>query len=117
MITRADKGSDHRLVRLKITVNKRLARAKAIHKLKPLNMNLNVLNPLSTIFQLNIKKSFEVLNSIDADKFCKIMKEEAEKHAGGRKIENRIDSKEDNDIRENIEKQRKQIQYRKSRIC
>ena len=57
VITRADKGSDHRLVRLKIRVNKRLARAKAIHKLKPLNVNLSELKALSMTFQLNIKKN------------------------------------------------------------
>ena len=47
VITRADKGSDHRLVRLKVRINKRLARAKAIHKLKPLKVNMNELNSLS----------------------------------------------------------------------
>ena len=64
-----------------------------------MNVNMNVLKSLKETFQINIKNRFEILNSVDANNFCEIMKEEAEKLAGGKKPECKIESQEDKEIR------------------
>ena len=56
MITKADIGSDHRLVRMTLRINKRLARLKTITKQKPFNVNTQKLRGMKEIFEINLKK-------------------------------------------------------------
>ena len=53
VITRADIGSDHSMVRTKITLNKKLTREKKMKRIRPLNMDLQKLKASEDIFQLN----------------------------------------------------------------
>ena len=46
VITRADIGSDHRMVRTKIILNKKLTREKKMKRIRPLNMDLQKLRHL-----------------------------------------------------------------------
>ena len=107
VITRADKGRDHRMIRLKIKINKKLARVKAINKLKPLNINMQKLKENRDLFQLNLRNRFAVLNEIDAATYCQILKEEAKELAGRRENPTEIESQHDIEIRKLEERRRK----------
>ena len=62
VITKAEIGSDHRLVRMTLRINKRLARLKTIKKQKPFNINTQKLRGMKEIFDINLKKNrFEKL--------------------------------------------------------
>ena len=56
VITKADIGSDHRLVSMTLRINKRLARLKTIKKQKPFNINTHKLKGMKEIFEINLKK-------------------------------------------------------------
>ena len=57
VITKAYIGSDHRLVRMTLRINKRLARLKTIKKQKPFNINTQKLRGMKEIFEINLKKN------------------------------------------------------------
>ena len=56
VITKADIGSDHRLVRMTMRINKRLARLKTINKQKPFNIITQKLKGMKETFEINLKK-------------------------------------------------------------
>ena len=87
VITKVDIGSDHRMVRTKISISKKLARLKTIRRTKPMMVNNQALWENKDKFQLNLKNRFEVLKGkdIDIDERCEeinnIIKEESTKLA------------------------------------
>ena len=95
-ITKADIGSDHRLVRMTLRINKRLARLKTIEKQNPFNINTQKLRGLKEIFEINLKNISEKLEEeMKASNFSEIIKEEANKLAGKTKGEPSVLSTED----------------------
>ena len=63
VITKADIGSDHRLVRMALRINKRLARLKTIKKKqKPININTQKHIGMKEIFEINLKTYLENLS-------------------------------------------------------
>ena len=56
VITKADIGSDHRLIRMTLRISKRIARLKTIKKQKPFNINTENLRGMKEIFEINLKK-------------------------------------------------------------
>ena len=55
VITKADIGSDHRMVRARAEIDKKLMRLKAIQKQKPHRLDLRVLEELATPFRTELK--------------------------------------------------------------
>ena len=99
MITKADIGSDHRLVRVTLRINKRLARLKTIQKQNPLNINTQKLRVMKEILEINLKNRFEKLEEeVTARSFSEIMKEEASKLAGKTKEEAPVLSTENQEL-------------------
>ena len=54
VITKAGTGSDHRLVRMKLRMNERLARLNTI-KSKTFNINTQKLKGIKELFEINLK--------------------------------------------------------------
>ena len=107
VITQADKGSDHRMIRTKIKINKKLARVKTMNKLKPLNFDLQKLNRAKEEFQLNLRNRFDALEKeTDMNTFAEIMKEEAKKLASRSKDKPPVETQNDKEIRELDEKRK-----------
>ena len=100
VITKADKGSDHRLLRTRIKINKKLARLKSIKKQRPFRVDIQKLKVLSDTFQLNLKNRFEPLAELDANTFNDIIIKEASELASSKKNKDETPTKEDQDIRE-----------------
>ena len=107
VITMADKGSDHRMIRIKIKINKKLARVKSMKRPKPINIDAHKLLASSKTFQINLKNRFEALKEIDAGTFCDVMTEEANKLTGGKETQTKIETIEDIEIRELDERRKK----------
>ena len=114
VITKADIGSDHRLVRMTLRINKRLARLKTIKKQKPFNINTQKLRGMKEIFEINLKNRFEKLEEeVTARSFSEIMKEEANKLAGKTKEEVPVLSTEDQEIKQ-LEDRRKELRKKET---
>ena len=100
VITKADKGSDHRMIRIKIKINKKLARVKSMKRPKPIYIDNQKLLASKMKFQINLKNRFEALKEIDAGTFCEVMIKEANKLAGEKDTPTKIETEEDIEIRE-----------------
>ena len=99
VITKTDIGSDRRLVRMTLMINKRLARLKTIKKQKPFNVNTQKLRGMKEIFEINLKNRFEKLEEeVTACSFSEIMKEEANKLDGKTKEEQSVPSTKHQEI-------------------
>ena len=83
VITSVDIGSDHRMLRAKIKINRRLKRLKRIKRQKPLKINTSNLELHEEMFQLELKNRFRALedkeNPPSIETLHKVIKEEAEK--------------------------------------
>ena len=88
VITMADKGSDHRMIRIKIKINKKLARVKSMKRPKPINIDAHKLLASAKTFQIKLKNRFEALKEIDAGKFCDIMRKKLRNRENKSTIEN-----------------------------
>ena len=97
VITKAEIGSDYRLVRMTLRINKRLEKLKPILKMqKPFNINTQKLKDMKEIFEISRKNRFEKLQEeMTASNFSEIMKDEANKLAGKTKEEPPVLSTED----------------------
>ena len=115
VITKADIGSDHRLERMTLRINKRLARLKTIRKQNSFNNNTQKLRGLKEIFEINLKNRFEKLEEeVTARSFSEIMKEEANKLADRTKGEPPVLSREDQEIKQ-LEDRRKELRKKEDR--
>ena len=56
VITKVDIGSDHRMVRAKVEIDKKLMRLKTTQKQKPHRLDLRVLEKLASPFKIELKK-------------------------------------------------------------
>ncbi|GFN83365.1 endonuclease-reverse transcriptase, partial [Plakobranchus ocellatus] len=61
IITKVDIGSDHRMVRSRICINKKLERLKRIKRKKPPRIDVRQLEKVAPIFPLELQNRFEVL--------------------------------------------------------
>ena len=117
MITKADLGSDHRLVRMTLRINKRLARLKTIKKQKHFTINTQKLKSMKEIFEINLKKPqglTKLEEGVTASSFSEIMKEEANKSASKTKEEPPVLSTEDREIKQ-LEDRRKELRKKEDR--
>ena len=115
VITKADIGSDHRVVRMTLRINKWLTRLKTIKRQKPFNINTQKLRGMKEIFEINLKNRFEKLEEkVTARSFSEIMKEEANKLAGKTKEAAPILSTEDQEIKQ-LEDRRKELRKKEDR--
>ena len=61
VITKVDIGSDHRMVRARVKIDKKLMRLKTIQKQKPHRLDLRVLEELATPSRTELKTRFDTL--------------------------------------------------------
>ena len=61
VITKANIGSDHRLVRMTLKINKRLARLKTMKNQNPFNVNTQKLRGMKEILEINLKTDLKNL--------------------------------------------------------
>ncbi|XP_072023339.1 uncharacterized protein [Amphiura filiformis] len=71
VITSVDIGSEHRMVRAKIHIDRKLARLKIIRNQKKSKLNILKLKELKNDFQLELKNQFACLDIENADKDTK----------------------------------------------
>ena len=55
VITKTGIGSDHRLVRMTVRINKRLSRLTTMKTQKPFNINIKNFEGMKEIFEFNLK--------------------------------------------------------------
>ena len=55
VITKVDIGSDHRMVRARVEIDRKLMRLKRTQKQKPYRLDLRVLEKLATPFRIELK--------------------------------------------------------------
>ena len=73
VITNAHIGSDHRLVRMTLRINKWLASLKTMKKQKPFNINTQKFKGMKEIFEINLQHRFEKLEEeVTASNFSEI---------------------------------------------
>ena len=60
-ITKADIGSDHKLVKMTLRKNERFARRKTMKKQRPFNINTQKLNDMKERFEINLKTDMKNL--------------------------------------------------------
>ena len=100
VITTADIGSDHRLVRAKIRLDNKLLRLKRIKNCKQYKVNTATLKANESTFQLSLKNRFAALEDlITIENFTEIVMEEAEKMSSGSKKTAIVESDEDKTIK------------------
>ena len=115
VFTKANIGSDHRLVGITLRINKRSARLKTIKKQKPFNINTQKLRGMKEIFEMSLKNRFEKLEEeVTAHSFSEIVKEEANKLASKTKDEAPVLSTEDKKIKQ-LEDRRKELRKKEDR--
>ena len=130
VITKVDIGSDHRMVRARISINKKLARLKTIKRTKPMMINNQRLLENKEDFQLNIKNRFEILRGkeTEIDERCieinNIIKEEATKLAKRDKETGKQDPTQEDIEIHTLDKRRKTLrnkdklsQYERIELC
>ena len=60
-VPKVDTGSDHRLVRAKVRINKKMERVRRVRKPRRRHINLELLSSKQEQFQLELHNRFEVL--------------------------------------------------------
>ena len=68
VITKVDIGSDHRMVRARAEIDKKLTGLKRIQKQKPYRLDLRVLEKLATPFRIELKNRFDTLKDEEPSK-------------------------------------------------
>lgn len=113
IISKVNIGSDHRMLRTKVKINKKLIRLKRILRQKPMKTNLALIEANKNEFELQLKNRFQVLKTTpDIDTLHTIVLEEADKVSKGN---NRQKEKTDEDKTiEDIDMKRRNI-YNKER--
>ena len=77
VITKVDVGSDHRMVKAKIKINKKLIRLKHIKQQKPMKLRIYVLEAKRDEFEINLWNRFTALEGeLTLDAFNTIIEEE-----------------------------------------
>ena len=117
VITKDDIRNDHRLVRMALRVNKRLAGLKAIKKQNLFNINSQTLKGMKGRFEINLKKqSWKTWEGVTASNVSEIMKEEAKTLAGKtKKKETPVLPSEDQEIKQLEERREKKLRKKENR--
>ena len=76
VLTKVDTGSDHRMVRARIEINKKIIKLKKIQKQKTLKLHIgDLLEKLATPFRIELKSRFDALKDKEPtiEKISKIL--------------------------------------------
>ena len=78
VITKVDEGSDHRMIRSKPKINKKLIRLKHIKQQKPMKLKIDVLEAKRDEFEINLQNRFIALEGkLTLDAFNTMIEEES----------------------------------------
>ncbi|GFN77097.1 protein sidekick-1 [Plakobranchus ocellatus] len=110
IITKVDIGSDHRMVRSRICINKRLERPKRIKRKKPPRIDVRQLEKVAPIFLLELQNRFEVLANESPS--IEILNESITKTAAEvskKRIETEEEVNTEDKVIEQLEQRRKEL--------
>ena len=125
VITKVDICSDHRMVRARVEIDKKLMRLKRIQKQKPYRLDLRVLEKLVTSFRIELKNRFDTLKDEEpsTEKMNTVLREAMDTIQNQTQKSTTEKSIEDREI-ENLDKKRKEFRQknkqntkRQGRIC
>ena len=110
VITKVDIGSDHRMVRARVEIDKKLMRLKRIQKQKPYRLDLRVLEKLVTPFRIELKNRFDTLKDEEPsiEKMNTVLREAMDTIQNQTQKSTTEKSIEDTEI-ENLDKKRKEL--------
>ena len=113
VITKVDIGSDHRMVRARVEIDKKLMRLKRIQKQKPCRLDLRVLEKLVTPFRIELKNRFDTLKDEEPsiEKMNTVLREAMDTIQNQTQKSTTEKSIEDTEI-ENLDKKRKELRQK-----
>ena len=113
VITHVDIGSDHRMVRGKVKINKRLLRLKRIKRKHVFKIDIKGLENATTMFQLSLHNRFDALKEEPSaiETLNKTIREAAKEVCEERQRERKKQNAEDKEIEE-LETRRKMLRKR-----
>ena len=113
VITKVDIGSDHRMVRARVEIGKKLMRPKRIQKQKPYRLDLRVLEKLTTPFRIELKNRFDTLKDEEPsiEKMNTVLRESMDTIQNQTQKSTIEKSTEDTEI-ENLDKKRKELRQK-----
>ncbi|GFR79805.1 endonuclease-reverse transcriptase [Elysia marginata] len=110
IITKVDIGSDHKMVRSTVCINKKLMRLKRIKKRKPLKIDARQLEKVTHTFQLNLQKRFDTLrNEIPSIENLNDIITKSAMELTEKPTETEKDINEEDKIIEELERRRKEL--------
>ena len=114
VITKVDIGSDHRMIRASVEIDKKLMRLKRIQKQKPYPLDLRVLEKLVTPFRIELKNRFDSLKDKEPsiEKMNTVLREPMDTIQNQAQKSTTEKSIEDTEI-ENLDKKRKELRKNK----
>ena len=116
VITKVDIGSDHRMVRARVEIDKKLMRLKRIQKQEPYRLDLRVLEKLVTPFRIELKNRFDTLKDEEPsiEKMNTVLREAMVTIQNQTQKSTTEKSIEDTVI-ENLDKKRKELRPKKKK--
>ena len=113
VITKVDIGSDHRMVRARVEIDKKLMRLKRIQRQKPCRLDLRVLEKLVTPFRIELKNRFDTLKDEEPsiEKMNTVLRETMDTIQNQTQKSTNKKSIEDTEI-ENLDKKRKELRQK-----
>ena len=116
VITKVDIGGDHRMVRARVEIDKKLMRLKRIQKQKPCRLDLRVLEKLVTPFRIELKNRFDTLKDEEPsiEKMNTVLREAMDTIQNQTQKSTTKKSIEDTEI-ENLDKKRKELRQKQTK--
>ena len=113
VITKVDIGSDHRMVRARVEIDKKLMRLKRIQRQKPCRLDLRVLEKSVTPFRIELKNRFDTLKDEEPsiEKMNTVLRETMDTIQNQTQKSTNKKSIEDTEI-ENLDKKRKELRQK-----
>ena len=113
VITKLDIGSDHRMLRARAEIDKKLMRLQKIQKQKPHRLDLRVLEKLATPFRTELKNRFDTLKDEEPsiEKMNTVLRESMDTILNKTQKSTIKKSTEDTEI-ENLHKKRKELRQK-----
>ena len=113
VLTKVDIGSDHRMVRARVEIDKKLLSLKRIQKQKPYRLDLRVLEKLATPFRIELKNRFDTLKDEEPsiEKMNTVLREAMVTIQNQTQKSTTEKSIEDTEI-ENLDKKRKELRQK-----
>ena len=114
VITKVDVGSDHRMIRAKLKINKKLIRLRHIKQQKPIKLRIDVLEAKRDEFEINLRNRFTALEGkLTLHAFNTIIEEES---SAIQKEDTPVRKKNPEDKRiEEIDKKRKELHKKENK--